>query len=197
VPDGARVRAWRDRRTDPVVAFSLDGRRYVVPDRAARVWVLAVLSDDPADWLLNALEEEVAEELWECAVDPDHPITPELLHDIGRSVVERVAERPWWQVTRLVASLVEQWAVLDGLAADRGLGDPLDWSLSRLLSWVYIRLTDGADATERAKIDRSLDAPVTVPGAARTQTSGDDAAGWLAVAASTGARLDPAVVRRG
>jgi hypothetical protein len=197
VPDGARIRAWRDHRVDPTVAFSLDGRRYVVPDRPARVWVLAVLSDDPADWLLNALEDEVAEELWECAVDPDHPITPDLLHDIGRSVVERVAERPWWQVTRLVASLTEQWPILDGLAADRGLGDPLDWPLSRLLSWVYIRLTDGADATERAKIDRSLDAPVTVPGAARAASSGDDAAGWLAVAASTGARLDPAVVRRG
>lgn len=184
--------AWRDRRRSPLTV-TLDGRTIDVGEHPARVWVLAVLSEEPADWLLDALDADTAAELWEDATDPDHPLTAELLHDIGRAVVARVAGRPWWQVTHLVASLVEGWESFDGLAADRGLGDPLDWPLERLCNWVYFRMTRHADEEERSRIDAALAAPepgVTDPAGGEDADAGEgDAAAWLAAAGQAGVSL--------
>jgi len=171
----AQRAAWRDRRLTPL-GFVLDGREYLVPDPPARVWVLAVLSPEPADLLLDLLPEDVAAELWEDVQDPECDTTPDLLYRIGQTLLGAAAGRPWWQATQLVAQLVEDWVYLDGRAADRALGDPLDWSVERLCNWVYLRLVEHADAATRARIDAQLAAP---PVAALT-TAGEDEVpeGW-------------------
>lgn len=184
-----RLDDWRDRRRDPLT-FTLDGERYTVPDHPARVWVLAILSEEPADCLLDALDEELAADLWEDACDPYEPVTPELLHRIGQALVSRVAGRTWSEVLYLVQVLVEQWVFFDGMAADRGLGDPLGWSLERLCNWVYLRLTRNADAKERARIDQAMTAtasPAEPPTPSPTVPA--EAAGWLALAGQSGLTL--------
>lgn len=177
--------AWRDRHRRTPLTFTLDGVVYEVPEHPARLWVLAALSDEPADVLLDALPDPVAADLWDATMDPGSGITPELLSRIGNAVLGRVAGRPWWQVTQLIATLVAGWEELHGRAADRGLGDPLDWPLDRLCDWVYFRQVDGADEQVRARIDRSLAEPVGAPAAAVAGGEApweDEASGWLQLA---------------
>jgi hypothetical protein len=188
----ARLDAWRDRRTAPL-EFRLDGARYSVPEHPARVWVLAVLSDEPADLLLDVLPEPVAEALWDDATDPDSDVTPVLLHRIGQALLARVAGRPWWAATQLVAELVDQWDVFIAVARDRGLGDPLEWPLDELCAWVYLRITQGAKPEERARIDAALAAPPPDTGDGdgdgdedAPPSGWDEAGGWMALAAQHG-----------
>jgi hypothetical protein len=191
----ARLAAWRDRRRDPLT-FTLDGVSYVVPDHPARVWVLAVLSDEPADLLLDVLHPEDADRLWEDATDPDSDVTPELLARIGQALLGRVAGRPWWAASQLVATLVEGWDSFVAVARDRGLGDPLGWPLDELCAWVYLRLTQHAKPEERARIDADLARPPAVlddtADADEAPAGWDEAGGFLALAAQHGAGGAPA-----
>lgn len=168
--------AWRDRHAGRPVTFTLDGVTYTVPTQPARVWVLAVLSDDPADVLLDALPEPVAAGLWDDAMDPECGVTVDLLARIGRAVLGEVAHRPWWAASQLIGTLIASWPELSGRAADRGLGDPLDWPLPRLCDWVYARLVDGVEEREREAIDRTLDHPLGVD--VHTAPAAPDGDGW-------------------
>lgn len=184
---GVDFAAWRARHTPGPVTFTLDGVEYEVPDQPARVWVLGVLSDEPADLLLDVLPEAVAAELWDDAMDPDSGVTPELLAEMGRGVLGRVAGRPWWQATQLVGVLVGDWELWSGRAADRGLGDLLEWPLERLCNWLYTRMVDGRSAEERARVDASLAAPATITEASSAGGEddapwADEASGWLQLA---------------
>lgn len=181
----ARLDAWRDRRRGPLT-FRLDGVDYEVPEHPARVWVLAVLSDEPVDLLLDLLADDVADEMWEDALDPDAALDTDLLVQIGRSLLARVTGRPWWQAMYLIATLVEGWDTFIAVARDRGLGDPLDWPVDELVAWVYLRLTQHATPEAKARLDAELDTP---PAAV---LEGDDDGegglvgeedGWLAMAA--------------
>lgn len=164
----ARLAAWRDRRREPL-GFTLQltdpdtgrpvERAYELPDHPARVWVLAYLSDDPADLLLDLLEEEDAEELWDETTDPDSDVDSELLHAIGRALLGRATGRSWWAAGRLIATLVADWATFDALATDRNLGDPLDWPIERVCNWVYLRITQHKEEDEVARIDATLTVP--------------------------------------
>jgi len=185
----SRQAAWRDRRLTPL-GFRLDGREYLIPDPPARVWVLAVLSDEEADLLLDLLQEEEAEDLWDAALDPDSDVTMDLLVKIGRQMLTAASGRPWWKAQMLVAQLVEDWEYLDARAADRALGDPLSWNLERLCSWVYLRITEHATKEERARIDARLDTPPipTEPLGEDEVPEGweDEASGWEVAAAQLG-----------
>lgn len=183
---GRDLLQWREARRKEPLTFTLDGQEITVGEHPARVWVLALLSDESVDLLLDVIDPDVAQDLWDDTMDPDCDITAELLDDIGRALLGKVAGRPWWEVSRLVATLVDRWTELNGRAADRGLGDPLDWPLDRLCDWTYARLIDGATGERRAAIDRELtDSPIVVdpeddPGWA------DEASGWSELAAFVG-----------
>jgi hypothetical protein len=206
----AAFAAWAARRRDPLT-FRLETtdpdtgrevlREYRVPEHPARVWVFALLSDEPADLLLDTIDPDEADALWEDAIDPDLDLSPELLTRIGRAVLGRAADRPWWQVAALVRELVAHWPALDGLAADRNLGDPLDWSIERLCNWVYLRLTKNADEEERTRIDAALNTP---PGGLDPEEVEPDpepdaaeGAGWLALAGQFGVAGPDGVARMG
>jgi hypothetical protein len=203
-----RLTAWAARRRTPLT-FRLETtdpdtgrgvqREYVVPAHPARVWVFALLSDEPADLLLDALDPAEADRLWEDAADPDEDLTAELLGQIGRALLGRAADRPWWQVASLVREMVEAWPALDGLAADRNLGDPLDWPIERLCNWVYLRLTKNANEDERNRIDAALATPPDgLPAEERAmdpQPDPDESAGWLAMAGQFGVAGPDGVAR--
>lgn len=188
--DRARLDAWRDRRLDPLT-FTLDGRRYTVPEHPARVWMLAVLSDEPADLLLDVIDPADAERLWDDATDPDSDVTPALLHRIGTALLTKVAGRPWWQATQLLATLADEWPSFIAVARDRGLGDPLDWPVEDLCAWVYLRLTQHAKKEDKARIDAALAHP---PGDLLDDSADpdavpdgwDEAGGFMALAARQG-----------
>lgn len=181
----ARLTAWRDARREPL-AFTLDGVRYEVGEQPARTWVLAILADEPADLLLDLLPEHIAEQLWDDACDPDTDTDPELLHRIGQALLARATGRPWWQATALVATLVDQWDLFDALAADRGIGNLLDWPIDRLVNWTYHRLTKDAKAEDRRRIDAELAAPPVTADPDAPDGWADEESGWLAVAAQVG-----------
>lgn len=182
-----RLAAWRDRRRDPLT-FRLtltdpdtgrrDRREYQVPDHPARTWALAYLSDDPADLLLDLLEEEDADELWDDVRDPDSELTADLLHRIGTALLGRAAGRPWWQAGALIVQLAADWPTLDALAADRNLGDPLDWPLERVCNWVYLKITQNKEDDEVARIDATLATPPAGVDLDDEPEDGDD--GWFA-----------------
>jgi len=185
----SRLDAWRDRRLDPL-AFRIDGRLFEVAEHPARVWVLAILSDEPADLLLEVLPDDVAEELWDTALDPDEDLDPALLHRIGQGLLAQAAGRPWWQATMLVATMVDGWDTFIAVARDRGLGDPLDWPLDELCAWVYLRLTQHAKKEDVARLDAELASPPLPP----ADVDPDDDSpiegeedGWLALAAQMAA----------
>jgi hypothetical protein len=100
--------------------------------------------------------------------------------------------RPWWQVHRLVATLVDQWDTFIGIARDRGLGDPLEWPLDELCAWVYLRLTRDAKAEERTRIDADLSRPPMLDGMPEEWADewADEDSGWLEAAAQFGVPLD-------
>lgn len=182
---GPVLAAWRDRRRDPL-SFRLDGITYTVPEHPARVWVLAVLADEPADLLLDLLPDEVAADLWEDAADPDCALTGELLARVGQEMLARATGRPWWQAVQLIATLVARWPEWDARCADRGLGDPLDWPIERLCHWVHARLLDGLDEAGRARLAAQLATPATPAAPVDEEEEPDDAAGWFALAAQFG-----------
>lgn len=193
-----RLAAWRDRRRAPL-AFRLTypdpatGRPtahdYQLPGKPARAWVMAFLSDDPADLCLDLLEDADADALWEEVRDPDSGVTVDLLHRIGRSLLAAATDRPWWVATRILATLVHDWPTFDALAADAGLGDPLDWTIERLCNWTLHKLTSNQDAEERERILEELTTPP--PGLLGTEDEqlipDTDEAGWVSM--MTG--LDP------
>lgn len=185
----ARLEAWRDRRLHPL-AFALDGVTYEVPEHPARVWILAVLSDESADLLLDALPDEVAEELWEDALDPDVDLTPELLTSIGRALLAKASGRPWWQAQKLLASLADEWDYFIGVARDRGLGDPLSWPVDELCAWIYYRLTVNAKKEDKERLDAELRTPPLLTIGDDEEPDGwaeEEQEGWSALAAQYGA----------
>jgi hypothetical protein len=183
-----RLDAWRDRRLAPL-AFTLDGRAYTLQDRPARVWVLAALSDEPADQLLDLLPADMAQDLWDDATDEESDASTELLAEIGNAMLARATGRPWWQAKMLMFTLVDDWGTFDAIAADRGIPDVLEWSIERLCHWVYYRLVHNADEKERARIDADLALPPVPPDTAGDDTPPgweDEAAGWFAASAQLG-----------
>jgi hypothetical protein len=186
-----RLDAWRDRRLHPL-GFILDGVEYEIPEHPARVWVLALLSDEPADLLLDLLPDDVAEELWEDAIDLDVDLTQELLVSIGRAMLAKAAARPWWQAQMLLATLADDWDLFIGFARDRALGDPLTWPVDELCAWIYHRLVVNASKEDRERLDAELRTP---PIAALEEDADDwaddEAAGWNALAAQYGSAGQP------
>lgn len=201
-----RLAAWRDRRRDPLT-FRLTfpdpdtGRPvrhdYEVPEHPARVWVLAYLSDDPADLLLDVLEEEDADELWEEVRDPDSDVDVDLLRRIGKVLLGKVAGRPYWQAGRLIVQLVSDWSTFDGLAADRDLGDPLSWPLERVCNWVYLRITLGKEADEVARIDADLATPPDDVDPEELDELDEEGADWFTAVAALGGMADENGITRG
>lgn len=187
--DRARLTAWRDRRLGPLT-FTLDGVLYEVPEHPARVWVMAILSDEPADLLLDLLPGDVAGELWEDAIDSEQDLDAALLERIGQSLLTRAAGRPWWQAQMLVATLVVDWSSYVAVARDRNLGDLLEWPIEDLCAWIYLRLTQYAKKEERARIDAALAHPpagALVSEDDEAEPAGwDEGSGWMALAAQSG-----------
>lgn len=185
-----RLDAWRDRRTTPL-AFTLDGVRYEVPEHPARVWVLALLSDEPSDLLLDLLPEDLAQELWDEATDPDSDLDPGLLYRIGKGLLTVAAGRPWWQATQLLTTMVADWDSYIALARDRGLGDPLDWPVDELCAWGYLRMIRHASKEDRARIDAALARPPADVTDDDVDTDGDvdgwdESSGFFSLAAQHG-----------
>jgi hypothetical protein len=154
----AALDAWCARRRGPL-SFVLDGQTYSVPPRPARVWMLALFAGDPEDLLLDLLEPEDAEDLWEAAVDEEDPLTLTMLAHIGQSMLTRAAGRPWWQASMLLATLAVNWETYIAVARDRGIGDPTDWPVDELCAWVYLRMTQYAKEEDKLRIDADLDTP--------------------------------------
>jgi hypothetical protein len=139
----AALDAWCARRRGPL-SFVLDGQTYSIAPQPARVWMLALFVGDPEDLLLDLLTEDEAGELWDDAIDPDHPLSVGMLARIGQSMLTRAAGRPWWQASMLLATLAVDWDYYIGIARDRGLGDPSDWPVDEVCAWVYLRMTQYA-----------------------------------------------------
>jgi hypothetical protein len=145
----AQLVAFRDRLRRPLT-FRLSypdpitgaecTREFPVLNRPARVWLLAVLSEEDADLPLDLLSEDDAGWLWEAVADPDDDIDVTLLRRIGRRVLAEACGRPWWEAERLLTQVALNHATFDGMAADRGLPPPLDWDVERLCNWVEHRL---------------------------------------------------------
>lgn len=181
---------WVERRRparEPLV-FRLDGVEYSVPERTARTWVCGLLSDEPYDVLLDVLTDDDAADLFDDADDPDSPITTDLLTEVGRKLIGQVAGRPWWQVSTLTGVLVREWPTLDGRAADRGLGDPLDWPLERLCNWIYAWWIEHPGQFGREGVDQLLSRPpesVALAGGDGEdpeEWGEDEASGWMELA---------------
>lgn len=185
----ARIDAWRDRRTTPL-SFTLDGERYEVPRHPAEVWVLAVLSDEETDLLLDVLDDDDADYLWEGAHDPEDDLTLPMLRRIGEALLTQASGRPWYEASRLIATYADQWDTFIAVARDRGLGDPLSWPIDELCAWIYLRLTQHAKKEDVARLDATL----ATPPASVDPDGDDDAApegwdetgGWMALAAQHG-----------
>jgi hypothetical protein len=197
-----RLVEFRDRLRDPL-SFRLtyleeDGseqtREFVVPSRPARVWLGALLSDEPGDILLEVLAEEDADWLWGLVEDPDDELTEQTCRRIGLQLFARLTGRAWYASFRLLSAFVEDWHAFDGLASDRGLGDPMEWPVERLCNWIEFRLRSGCQSSmELHTLEAQLEAP---------PLSGEDgidslpewsdeaiAADWVAAAGVDPARL--------
>lgn len=154
----AALDAWCARRRGPL-SFVLDGQTYRIAPQPARAWMLALFSGDPEDLLLDLLTEEEADELWEDASDPEHPLTVGMLARIGQSMLTRAAGRPWWQASMLLATYAVDWETYIAVARDRGLGDPEEWPVAELCAWVYLRMTQYAKDEDKLRIDTDLATP--------------------------------------
>jgi hypothetical protein len=161
--------AFRDRLREPL-SFTLNyldaitgvprERWFRIADRPARVWIVALFSDEPGDMLLDLLEDEDADWLWEGVQDPGDPLDERTLWRIGVSVLGRACDRPWWEASRLLSIYAQHWKAFDGLAADRGQNDPLDWPVARLCNWVEHRMLSGQQKeSERNALSARLAAP--------------------------------------
>lgn len=158
--DRLRTRpGFRLRYTDPADDTERV-RHFEVPDAVAGVWLGALFSDEPADLLLDVLGEDDARWVWELVTDPDESLDEAECHRIGRALLARVADRPWWEATRLASTYVHDRHIYDGLATDRGMPDPLSWPLARLCNWVEYRLLSsaGKDA-DRHALQARIQAP--------------------------------------
>jgi hypothetical protein len=161
-------------------------REFTVAEHPARVWLLGVFSDEPADVLLDVLTDDEASFLWELAADPDEELDERELQRIGLSMLAAAADRPWWETTRLLSTFVHDRHTFDGLATDRGMPDPLGWPLPRLCNWIEYRLlsSQGKDSDRHALTAR-LQAPPADTGLAGVDPSLSDeqmAADWLDMA---------------
>jgi hypothetical protein len=154
----AALDAWCARRRGPL-SFVLDGQAYSIAPQPARVWMLALFSGDPEDLLLDLQDEEEADELWEDAIDPEHPLTVAMLVRIGQSMLTRAAGRPWWQASMLLATYAVDWETYIAVARDRGIGDPEEWPVGELCAWVYLRMTRYAKEEDKVRIDADLATP--------------------------------------
>jgi hypothetical protein len=158
-----QLAAWRDWLRDPL-AFELDGRRFELKQCPARVWLAGLFSDEPADLLLDVLDEKDASWLWEEVVEIESPITAQLLLRIGLRMLGKAAHRPWYEAVRLCSQYAHEYHVWEGVAADRGLGDPLEWPVHRLCDWVYLRIVSNLKEAERLSFEAQLQAPPDVAG---------------------------------
>jgi hypothetical protein len=155
---GAALDAWCKRRRGPL-SFVLDGQTYVLPEKPARVWMLALFDGEPEDLLLDVLEPGDAEDLWEAALDEDDPLTTYMLARIGQTMLTKAAGRPWWQASMLLGNAMLNWDSYIAVARDRNLGDPSDWPVDELCAWVYLRMTQYAKKEDRERIDADLATP--------------------------------------
>jgi hypothetical protein len=159
-------------------------REFTVPPRPARVWFLALFSDELADMLLEPLEPDDAAFLWELIEDPDESMDETAAHRLGRKVLTRVADRPWWEASRLLSAYAQERHTFDGLAADRGMGDPLDWPVDRLCSWIEFRLLSGQHKdADRNALEARIKAPPMDEDIVRDEWDDEEAAAdWMATA---------------
>jgi hypothetical protein len=164
-------------------------RDFELVEQPAGVWMGALFSDEAGDLLLDMLGEDDAAWLWELVEDPDEDLDESGLHRIGRQMLTRVADRPWWEAARLLATFVQERHTFDGLAADRGMPDPLTWPLPRLCNWVEYRLLSGqAKEADRNALEARLKAPPMdedMLGEDPAWSDEEMAADWLEMAGTT------------
>lgn len=184
--DRLRTRpGFRLRYTDPDTGTERV-RDFVLTESPAGVWAAALFSDEPADLLLDLLDVEDARWVWELVADPEEGLDESGCNRIGRAMLARVADRPWWEASRLISSYVHDRWTFDGLAADRGMPDPLTWTLSRLCNWVEFRLLSGqAKESDRNALEARIKAPPPTEGEDGDEWADEEmAAEWLDAAGS-------------
>ena len=134
--------------------------------------------------LTALLQAEDREALVDRVMDPDDQFGIPDVERIAAQLVKRACGVDWWVAGKLLGWAEAHWSELDGWALTRGLDllPLLNAAPARVCSLVYYRLTDGADATARARFDGELSIPP--PSAlASASTDEDDADAFMAALA--------------
>lgn len=140
-------------RSQPVRVES-DGFAYVFPHLTAARW-LERLAEPGWTRAVMQLADDASFEAFLCRAE-DGEAGPDDMHKVARSVLARVAGRPWWEAEKLIAVLDSP--LLLGSVLGQG-ADPESLTLAAFLAVVHAALLRGQDAEGRMKLEAELFAP--------------------------------------
>ena len=168
----------------PPRQFVLDGEEYEIRGPWRHLATTLMSAEWALDTLAALLHPEDHEALLDRFLDPDDGLDTADLEPIVVRLVKAACGVDWWIAGKLLGWAQQNWQEFDGWALARGLDllPLLDTAPARVCSLVYYRLTDGADATARARFDGELSMPP--PSAlASASTEEDDADAFMAALA--------------
>lgn len=123
-----------------------------------------LLGDAQRDLLMDALE--------------DGTVTTADLAQANREALEEMSGWPWWQASRLIATLAQRWEIFGTMVMEAGV-DPWRHSLGAVLGALYGAMWRNANSAEdRAKLTQAI---VTPPETMLTGGTYDEEAAEAAV----------------
>lgn len=152
---------WRVALAGPPARFVLDGEAFVI----AGEWSALLRHLPLVDWhlplLYDLLDDPDVDYLDDRLDDPDDGLTLRELRRVAESLVEAATGRRWWVAQRLIASVADEWAELDGALLLRGvdLAALACSSPARLCNVMYALIVEHLDKKEREQFEFRLARP--------------------------------------
>lgn len=156
-----RVEAWRAALQGPPRSFALDGEVFAITgqwsallDRLRfEVWQQGLLYD--------LVDEGSADYLDDRLGDPRDMLTLRQMRRVAEGLVEAATGRRWWIAQKLIATVADQWADLDGVLLLRGvdLAALAAEAPARVCNVMHALLVEGRDRREREVFEFKLRQP--------------------------------------
>ncbi|MEU4228313.1 hypothetical protein AB0F17_28800 [Nonomuraea sp. NPDC026600] len=156
-----RVEAWRAALHGPPRSFALDGEAFPVTGSWSCLLDRLRFEAWQRDVLYDLVDDASAGYLDDRLDDPGDSLTLRQMRRVAEGLVEAATGRRWWVAQKLIASVADQWADLDGALLLRGvdLAALAAESPARVCNLMHGLLVEGRDTRERDVFDFKLRQP--------------------------------------
>lgn len=157
----AGAEGWRAALHGPPRSFALDGEHFPIVGSWSCLLDRLRFESWQQPMLYDLVDEPSADYLDDRLDDPGDPLTLRQMRRVAEALVEAATGRRWWIAQKLLASVADQWAELDGLLLLRGtdLAALAEDSPARVCNLMHALLVEGRDQRERALFEFKLKQP--------------------------------------